>query len=605
MPPKVIEKIEEQDSLISVIVIDDEEDKRSRAERKFQAFLRNTDEKELVVENLKLFTQELVRYKNMDTLRILDLGCGTGEVAYQLTNALLIGHRPINVVYRGLDINAESVSTTKALLEQLEINAQVRVGNCFEQNDVEDLTKEGVDIVLVSHVAYWGDIRNVVQFISTRYPHAVLMFIHQHPSSFPSVLRKKYSANVNSQVINDISEVVYVEDYGVTRVLMPASIDLSHRPLSEVMIREASDLSSDAADERNVALFMLQHSTSSFPMTPLLKVSANTIAEDKNNVESPRSAKTHRTPMWRSVAHDIEEEKIDGDIIFWNVFHICTHDTVFLGFLNIVAKMAMGVLYKGRSFQALAMEEGNDGILQDLGNIKREQESWYTEDNINRLLRSRLLEDRYVVMPQTQFEHRDNLIDNIRYAVGQVVIERTAVLPINLRNNHWVGLVIRRLGTGVIQVIYVDPLGNDFVHEPNARRFIDELNHVVNELTGQNADILVLRVQQQANCYDCGPFTVDNLVRLAQTDLNNIEELEAILYRPVTGNAIALREEHEMLDDHLVPEYIGGSVPQSNVFIEPGGVDMEEFAGNVFGVYSVDNGLSLSEQSLLGDVSLF
>lgn len=55
------------------------------------------------------------------------------------------------------------------------------------------------------------------------------------------------------------------------------------------MIRQASDLSSDAADERNVALFMLQKSTSSFSMTPLLKTSANEIEEDRESVESPKS----------------------------------------------------------------------------------------------------------------------------------------------------------------------------------------------------------------------------------------------------------------------------------------------------------------------------
>lgn len=88
----------------------------------------------------------------------------------------------------------------------------------------------------------------------------------------------------------------------------------------------------------------------------------------------------------------------------------------------------------------LAAEEDNDGILQELENIKRDQEFWYSEDNINRLLRSLLPENRYVVMPQTQFEHLDNLIDNIHHAVAGVVMGRTAVLPVNLHNNHWVGV---------------------------------------------------------------------------------------------------------------------------------------------------------------------
>jgi hypothetical protein len=579
MPPKKIERVEAQDGVVPIIVIDEEEDKKNRAERKFQAFLHNTDEKELIVENLKLFIQELVRYKNMSSLRILDLGCGTGEVPSQLTNALLKDHPAISIVYRGLDINAESVSATQTRLNSLSIDAQVMVGDCFKRENVESLIqKERVDIVLISHVVYWGDIGDVVQLISTKWPYAVLIFIHQHTSSFPSILRQKYSANLNSQVVNDIPDVVFDHEYGVTRVLMPASIDLSHRPLSEVMIRQASDLSSDAADERDAALFMLQRSTSFFPATPLLKAGADDIGEDKENVESPKmvSAKTPKTPLWRSVVHDIEEQKIDGNIIFWDVFHICTHDPLLLGFLNVVAKRAMSVLYKENDFQALATEENNDVILRELVNIRREQELWYTEDNINLLLRRYLHEDKYVVMAQTQFEHHGNLADNIVHAVRHVVTGRTAVLPINLHNNHWVGLVIRRLNPGVIQAIYVDPLGHDLTNEPNALVLRDALNNATNAFPGHNVEILVLSVQQQANSYDCGPFTVDNLVILAQTDLNTIEELEGILYRPETGNAIELREEHEALYDLTPEEYEVDFVGQANVLAEPGDTGIGE-----------------------------
>lgn len=142
------------------------------------------------------------------------------------------------------------------------------------------------------------------------------------------------------------------------------------------------------------------------------------------------------------------------------------------------------------------------------------------------------------------------------------------------------------------------------LHKTNAQVFIDELNHVAHEFTRQNVDILILRVQQQSNGYDCGPFTVDNLVRLAQTDLNTIDELEAILYKSVNVDEIELREEHKMFD--LMPEeYRGSSVWPINVFIEPGGVGTDESV-NVSGGYQDDNDLSLSgEQHFVISFSYF
>ncbi len=176
------------------------------------------------------------------------------------------------------------------------------------------------------------------------------------------------------------------------------------------------------------------------------------------------------------------------------------------------------------------------------------QTEWYTEDRIREVLNFFLPEERFAVIAQTQFEHEAMLDANLRAAVGQAMTERIAVLPINLHNNHWVGLVIRRQANGMIQAVYVDPTGNTIDQEPNAIRFVGHLQEITRELNPENPNplIQVIQVRQQDNDNDCGPFTVDNLIRLAQENLDNLttEQITQLLYLPEDGQADTIRIEH-------------------------------------------------------------
>ena len=174
---------------------------------------------------------------------------------------------------------------------------------------------------------------------------------------------------------------------------------------------------------------------------------------------------------------------------------------------------------------------------------------WYTEDQINELLHNYLSnETLYYTSAQTQFEHKDLLRDNLQEAINRVITNvQTAVMPINLHDNHWVAAIIRMQQDQTIQVIYIDPLGNTIQSEENAELFVKIITEI-----NSSANILELEgLSQQNNEHDCGPFTVDNLIRLAMArnslDGLNANEIIGLLYQNVEGNANEIRQEHNQI----------------------------------------------------------
>ena len=210
--------------------------------------------------------------------------------------------------------------------------------------------------------------------------------------------------------------------------------------------------------------------------------------------------------------------------------------------LEKTAEAAKGELKQSDLKVLCALSANNfDGLIEA-------QTEWYTEDRMREILNFFLNQDEYAVIAQTQFEHTGILSANINEAVGAAMTGRIAVMPINLHNNHWVGAVIRRQNTGEIQVVYVDPMGNSLENESNVGVFREALQLVTRALNPDHPVpvINILRVIQQINGNDCGPFTVDNLINLARAQLDNLtpEQIAQHINVPVTREADILRIEH-------------------------------------------------------------
>lgn len=225
----------------------------------------------------------------------------------------------------------------------------------------------------------------------------------------------------------------------------------------------------------------------------------------------------------------------------YNPFLFETYDSETSSYLDSLDD-SMSISSRGR----LSLDSHNAISLCEV------DDEYYSEDQITHLLRHYLKDDElYYIAPQTQFENRFLLEDNLRNAMARAMSGRIAVIPIHLHENHWVGAVIREQNDGNIEVIYVDPMGHRIEAEANANLFVT----IISSLE-RNVHIVDLGTQnfiQQRNNYDCGPFTIDNLVRLARAG-NQLDNLNAnqilelgILESTLHGNAAHLRQEYNTI----------------------------------------------------------
>jgi hypothetical protein len=202
---------------------------------------------------------------------------------------------------------------------------------------------------------------------------------------------------------------------------------------------------------------------------------------------------------------------------------------------------------------------------------------WYTDEQVTGLLNHRLGIPRGDMAP-TVFDNDDLLVNNINHAMGVVATAetRTAVMPIHLHGNHWVGAVLRAIRdadgniTG-LNVFFNNPQGYTIQLEENAVRFAETIIARATELlhiTNDNVHIIDLHLRQQNNGNDCGPFTVDNLVRLATAaglDANGLTrdaviDMAGLKTFVEHGAGAELRAGHNTVFTHL-----GLPIPTANV----------------------------------------
>ncbi len=209
------------------------------------------------------------------------------------------------------------------------------------------------------------------------------------------------------------------------------------------------------------------------------------------------------------------------------------------------------------------------------------QDLWYGDEHITGLLRHYLTGDDYTVIAPTVFDNSDLLRSNTIAAINAAYSGQVAGMPINLHGNHWV-VAVMHAQDGVLQVIFNNPFGASIELEPNAIAFVQMLQTATFAFNRSAPNIIDLRLPQQQNGDDCGPFTVDNLVRLAELarehPINILEFTReqiiegAGLQTPQDGSASDIREEHNLIFADLgLPIPGGNAAPNVN-----GGVDSPE-----------------------------
>lgn len=203
------------------------------------------------------------------------------------------------------------------------------------------------------------------------------------------------------------------------------------------------------------------------------------------------------------------------------------------------------------------------GIKYNLEKFREDLSLFYTDDYILSILERLLPEDNFVVIPPAaaMLGHAELLDAALRNAIVEAINGNVVVMPIHIHSNHWVGTVFRHQANGVIQVIYIDPQGDPMVgyKQGEIKKKIRGIIAGMYALPDANYSFVNLWSRQQGNGYDCGPFTVDNLVRIARNaarlDGLNRNEIFATaeLRQPLDGNARDIRAEHDAILNPPVP----------------------------------------------------
>lgn len=187
---------------------------------------------------------------------------------------------------------------------------------------------------------------------------------------------------------------------------------------------------------------------------------------------------------------------------------------------------------------------------------------WYSEDDIRAILTSKVDHlENVEILAQTQMEHEHLARENFNIATARVLVgNKIALIPIHSSGNHWSGAVIRKRVDGLVQVIFNDSLGESWQSNDNAAL----LYQCVEQIAGEgNVDLIDIKLRQQYNGNDCGPYAVDNMLTTlsyAIDPANNPDELDqesarAILANPGVRCAFEIRRNHAELMPDLLPNH--------------------------------------------------
>ncbi|WP_250311736.1 Ulp1 family isopeptidase [Rickettsia endosymbiont of Oedothorax gibbosus] len=139
---------------------------------------------------------------------------------------------------------------------------------------------------------------------------------------------------------------------------------------------------------------------------------------------------------------------------------------------------------------------------------------WYNDLDISNLLKASLNEN-VSIQPAVSlaFDQYNNEI--LRHVMLEAIAsvnnsgKDSAVMPINTGHEHWVSLAITKDKDDKTVFTYNDPMGTEIEQR-------SKLVEVIKEICPDNAKIVDLKTKQQENDKDCGPFIVDNLIKMAK-----------------------------------------------------------------------------------------
>ena len=141
---------------------------------------------------------------------------------------------------------------------------------------------------------------------------------------------------------------------------------------------------------------------------------------------------------------------------------------------------------------------------------------WYEDSDVRGVIANRLGNAVYVAHA---VPNSPSLINDVASAaLNEARAGKSALIPINLNNNHWTALAIRTKANGDIVVFYNDSFGSSFGGSGSeSGMYIEAIKKLL-----PNAEIIDLQVHQQNDGSSCGAFTAENLIALSMLDQNDL-----------------------------------------------------------------------------------
>jgi len=176
---------------------------------------------------------------------------------------------------------------------------------------------------------------------------------------------------------------------------------------------------------------------------------------------------------------------------------------------NVVEKILKVLQTLSRASKSLVNKEQTHKHISQ-AHLLKQKDYLYTEDDIAVVLKHSIKPDTVIInhASLTELDLLKGTLMNTIY--GDLIADgnKSAVIPLNTGNEHWVSMVIKHnKDNGALTFIYNDPLGKPIENRP-------ELVKIIKEIVPE-ARIHDLKTLQQLNNTDCGPFMVDNLIKLA------------------------------------------------------------------------------------------
>jgi len=182
--------------------------------------------------------------------------------------------------------------------------------------------------------------------------------------------------------------------------------------------------------------------------------------------------------------------------------------------------------------------------FDDLKNEGKDNKSWYDDDQVLKAAHGSFNKNNsnaelFAATPINQNKEAIDLMHlQVSSAKETAAGGRTALMPVQIGGNHWVGGAMTKEGDE-FKFIHNDPLGNKI--DPNLRGVLES----------QGVDVIDLQHKQQTDAHNCGPYTADNLSKFAEAvenkgglDLSS-EQFKEKLKGELRSNGDQIREEQQ------------------------------------------------------------